>query len=127
MGRLDGITTYVKMAAAKNRRKCLFILLLCFVYEMYLCDSVQAVASDGESGIVERVTRRQYGDVYSFNNSTSSMRCDNESTYLISEDQCVNDRELFRGTLINYNSYPNHYYITIIQDAMLLFQLVLYV
>ena len=56
MGRLDSITNYVKMAAAKDRRKCLFILLLCFVYEVYLCDSVQAVESDCESRIVERVT-----------------------------------------------------------------------
>ena len=97
------------MAAAKGQRKCWFILLLCFVYEVCLSDLVQAVESDGESGIVERVTRRQYGDIYSFNNSTSSMNCGNESTYLISEDQCVNDRELFRGTLIDYNSYPNNY------------------
>ena len=79
---------------------------------MCLSDLVQAVESDGESGIVERVTRRQYGDVYSFNNSTRSMncaQCGSESTYLISEDLCVNDRELFRGTLIDYNSYPNNY------------------
>ena len=75
MGRLDGITNYVKMAAAKDQRKCLFILLLCLIYEVYLCDSVQAVESDYESGIVERVTQRQYGDIYSFKNIPTPGLC----------------------------------------------------
>ena len=97
MGRLDGITNYVKMAAAKDRRKCLFILLLCFVYEVLLSDLVQAVQSNGESGIVERVTRRPITDIFFFYNSMKTMSCGNENTYLISEELCVSDQELFRG------------------------------
>ena len=76
------------MAAAKDRRKCLFILLLYFVYEVLLSDLVQAVENDGESGIVERVTRRHITDVFFFYNSMKTMTCGlgNENTYLISEE-----------------------------------------
>ena len=84
------------MAAAKDRRKCLFILLLCFVYEVLLSDLVQAVESDGESRI-ESVTRRHITDVLFFYNSMKTMTCGDENTYLISEEICVNDQELFRG------------------------------
>ena len=99
MGRLDSITNYVRMAASKDQKKCLFILLLCFVYEVFLSDLVQAVESDGESRIVERVTRRHNADVFFFYNSMQSMTCahGNENTYLISEEICVSDQELFRG------------------------------
>ena len=85
------------MAVAKDRRKCSFILLLCFVYEVYLSDLVQAVESDGESGIVERVIRRHITDVFFFYDSMKSMNCGNENTYLISEEICVSDQELFGG------------------------------
>jgi hypothetical protein len=58
---------------------------------------VQAVAASGtESGIVERVSRRQNGDIYFFSNG-SHMRCDDKNVYLVSEDQCVKDQELFEG------------------------------
>ena len=85
------------MAAAKDQRKCWFILLLCPVFEVYLSDLVQAIENDGESGIVERVTRRRNTDIFFFYNSMQSMTCGNENTYLISEEKCVSDQELFRG------------------------------
>jgi hypothetical protein len=61
---------------------------------------VQAVAASGtESGIVERVFRRQEGDIYFFiNSSMHIMSCGNENTsYLIGEDRCVKDQELLKG------------------------------
>ena len=85
------------MAADKDQRKCWFILLLCPVFEVYLSDLVQAVENDGESGIVERVNRRHITDVFFFYNSMKSMTCGDENTYLISEEICVSDQELFRG------------------------------
>ena len=95
------------MAADKDQRKCWFILLLCPVFEVYLSDLVQAVENDGESGIVERVIRRHNTDVFIFYNSMKTMTCSygNENTYLISEEKCVSDQELFRGklNLIDYS------------------------
>ena len=85
------------MAAPKDQRKRLFILLLCFVYKVLLSDLVQAVESDGESRIVERIIRRHNADIFFFYNSMKIMTCGNENTYLISEEICVSDQELFRG------------------------------
>ena len=93
------------MATAKDQRKCWFILL-CFVCEIYLSDLVQAVENDGESRIVERVTRRHITDFFFFYNSMESMNCGNhENAYLISEEKCVSHQELFRGKfdLIDYS------------------------
>jgi 5'(3')-deoxyribonucleotidase len=93
------------MAAAKGQRKC-WLMFLLFIYEVYLPNSVQAVATSGtESGRVERVSRRQTGDIYFFINSNmhNFMSCGNENTsYLISEDECVKDQELFKGNKILY-------------------------
>ena len=84
------------MAEVKDRT-CWLVLLL-FIYKVYLFDSVQAVVSDTESGIVERISRRQNNDIYFFiNSSTTGTNCGDKNTYLISEDQCVMDQELFRG------------------------------
>jgi hypothetical protein len=88
------------MAAANDQRKC-WLMLLLFVYEVWLPDSLQAVAASGtESEIVERVSRRQSNDIYFFVNSTTGTNCGDKNTYLISEDQCVQDQELFKGNLI---------------------------
>ena len=85
------------MAAVKDRRKW-WLMLLLFIYKVCLFDSVQAVVSDTESGIVERVSRRQNNDIYFFiDSSTTGTNCGDKNTYLISEDQCVMDQELFRG------------------------------
>ena len=87
------------MVPVKDQTKCRLMLLL-FVYQVCLSENV--VVSDTESGIVERISRRQTNDIYLFINSSSNpMVCvSNENTYLISEDQCVKDQELYRGKLI---------------------------
>ena len=86
------------MVAAGNERKRRLVLLS-LVFEV--CISVCAVESDTESGIVERISRRLSSDIYYFiNSSSSSVTCGNENTYLISENKCVKDAELFRGNLI---------------------------
>ena len=88
------------MAAVESERKWRLVLQLLYVFEV--CISVYAVvsSSDTESEIVELVRRRQKGDFYHFINSTTD-NCGNEnSTYLISENQCLKDEELFRGKLI---------------------------
>ena len=89
------------MAAAKDQRKC-WLMLLLFVYKVCLPNSVQVFAVSGnESGIVERVSRRQNGDIYFLINN-SSINC-KDKTYLISKDQCVMDQELFKGNDIILN------------------------
>ena len=95
------------MAVDKDQRKCCLVLLL-FVYNIVVClpDSVQAAESDTESGIVERVSRRQFRDVYFFiNSSTIGTNCGDKNTYLISEERCVKDEELFGGNLIDFEPY----------------------
>ena len=81
-----------------EQKMILDLVILLFIFEVYM--SVHTIAvSDTEFEIVERVSRRQSGDIYYFINS--SVNCGNEnSTYLISENQCVKDQELFRGNLI---------------------------
>ena len=84
------------MASAKDQRQC-WLMLLLFVYKVCLPDSVQVVAASGsESRIVERVNRRLTIDIYHYINGSTNMNCQ-DNTYLISEDQCVKDQELFRG------------------------------
>ena len=84
------------MASAKEQRQCWLILLL-FIYKVCLPDLAQVVVASGnESRIVERVSRRLTTDIYYYINSLTNMNCQN-NTYLISEDQCVEDQELFRG------------------------------
>ena len=103
---------------------CVIIL---FVFEV--CLSVHAVVSDTESGIiVERISRRQNNDIYLFiNSSTTGTNCGDKNTYLISEDQCVKDQELFKGNLIYIVPIDTLTIITIQDAGMLLFQLVLYI
>ena len=65
---------------------------------------MQAVAASGsESRIVERVSRRLTNDIYHYINSSIHMIC-LDNTYLISEDQCVKDEELFKGNNFDYGS-----------------------
>ena len=72
-------------------------MLLLFIYEVCLPNSVQIVALSGnESRIVERVTRKLIKDIYFFSDS-SNMICGDNNTYLIKEDQCVKDQELLEG------------------------------
>ena len=92
----------LKMGSAKDQRKY-WLMLWLFVCKVCLPTSVQVVATSGnESRIVERVSRRQTADIYFFINSTTTIICrtDKNNTYLISEDQCVKDQELYRGNLI---------------------------
>ena len=100
--------------------------VIVFVFEVFM--SMHAVVNNGESWIVERVSRRQNNDIYFFlNSSTFGTNCGDKNTYLISEGQRVKDQELFKGNLIYIEPI---YILTIItiQDAvMLLFQLVLYI
>ena len=83
---------------------CMIIL---FVFEAFM--SMQAVAASGnEYRIVERVSRRQTTDIYYIINSTSTgTNCGDKDTYLISEDQCVKDQELFEGNNLNMIHYIN--------------------
>ena len=72
------------------------LIISFFVFEVFI--SAQAVAMSGtESRIVERVSRRQYTDIYYFINSTTAFNCGDKNIYLISEDQCLQDQELFKG------------------------------
>ena len=78
-------------------------MLLLLVLEV--CMSECAAMSDTESGILEWINRRQISpDIYRFSNSSGhAINCDNEnSTYLISENQCVKDQELLNGMLLVY-------------------------
>ena len=104
------------MIAVKSERKWKCIVLFLFVLEV--CMSECAAMSDTESGILEWINRRQISPdiyIYSFINSSSSdhgINCDNEnSTYLISDNQCVKDQELLNGMLLIYTeSIKSDYY-----------------
>ena len=113
-----------KMGSAKDQRKCWLILWL-FVYKVCLLTSMQVVAmSDNESRIVERVSRKLDKDINFFSDG-SNMNCGDKNTYLISEDQCVKDQELFEGNKFEPYILYHVIIITIIQDAVMpLFQLV---
>ena len=100
------------MVTVKSERKWKCIVLFLLVLEV--CMSVRGAMSDTESGILEWINRRQTSpDIYRFINSSSDHgNCDNEnSTYLISENQCVKDQELLNGMLLMYTeSIKSDYY-----------------
>ena len=52
-----------------------------------------------EAEVVYWVQRRQSHDVYSFNNNSSShINCPTtNNTYLVDENECVTEQELFKG------------------------------
>ena len=83
-----------QMAAIESERKWRFTLLLLIIE---VCMPVYAVVSNTNPNLPERVSRRQTGDVYFFINSSGTCSDDNKTTYLISENQCVKDQELFKG------------------------------
>ena len=49
-----------------------------------------------ETNIPVRVSRRLTGDIYQYFNFPHQV-CQDNLTYLVSEDRCVNDEELFNG------------------------------
>ena len=74
----------------------IFVIVL-FVYGNYVFSNSYAL---GEDEIPEWVQRRQSSDFYNFFNSSESshVTCGTErSTYLVNENQCVKDQELFDG------------------------------
>ena len=86
------------MAAVESERKWRFVLQLLFVIEVCII-SVCAAVNDTQSEIVEWVSRRPSSDIYKFINSSSTG--DNCGiTFLISENKCMKDAELFRGNFI---------------------------
>ena len=62
----------------------LYLLLICLL----------PILSEAE--VTEWVQRRTYSDVYAFINS-SHQNCGDKNTYLVHEEQCVNDQELYTG------------------------------
>ena len=93
---------------------------------------MHVVVNNNEPRIVERVIRRQTSDIYHIihffiNNTTASVNCGDRNTYLLNEDRCVKDQELFRGKLtlpflfLFILSLKSYCMITN-QDAVLLFQ-----
>ena len=91
------------MVAVESERKWRFVVLLLFVLEMHTCMMVCAATNSTKSGILQWISRRQSLDIYNFINSSSPSRgitCDIEnSTYLISDDLCVEEQELLNGNL----------------------------
>ena len=49
-----------------------------------------------EGNIPVQVNRRLDGDIYWYSNNIFEV-CQDNLTYLVSEDRCVNDEELFKG------------------------------
>ena len=76
------------------------LTLLLFILQVFM--SVNVVASDHdatETGVVERIIRRQI-DIYFVIVSNTSTRCEKEkNTYLIGENQCVEDKELLQSNV----------------------------
>lgn len=83
-------------------------LFLTVVFLTILEISISAAIDNTEFGILEWVYRRQISpDIYNFVNSNASsehgINCAPEmSTYLISDQQCVKEQELFNGMLVIY-------------------------
>jgi hypothetical protein len=50
-----------------------------------------------EGNIAEQVQRRLDGDIYRY--SSTNFVCRENLTYLVSENRCVNDQELFNGNV----------------------------
>ena len=88
-----------EMSAVDSKMKWRFVVLL-LVFKV-TCTSVYVVVSNNK--IVERISRRQTGDLYYFINHSSHVACHDhnrsQSTYLISENVCVKDQELLSGKL----------------------------
>ena len=86
-----------------ERKWKLFVVFLT-ILEM----SISVAIDNTKSGILEWVIRRQISpDIYRFvNPNTSSEHGTNcapdMSTYLISDQQCVKEQELFNGMLVIY-------------------------
>ena len=83
-----------------ERKWKLFVVFLT-ILEM----SISAAIDNTESGILEWVNRRQISpDIYSFDASSEhGTNCAPDmSTYLISDQQCVKEQELFNGMLAIY-------------------------
>ena len=51
-----------------------------------------------EAEVTEWVQRHANNDLYNFINS-SHQTCEKDMTYLVHEEQCVSDQELFNGKL----------------------------
>ena len=49
-----------------------------------------------ETNVPVEVNRRSDGDIYRYLNSSHEV-CHDNLTYLVSEDRCVNDEELYNG------------------------------
>ena len=56
----------------------------------------------GDSAVVEVVERRSSRDIYSTIDTTSVCQQNNQLTYLVDENTCVNNEDLMRGTYM-YN------------------------
>ena len=82
------------MSTAKWGFALLLVLEVCVVS----C----AAVSNTESGILQWIQRRPRNDIYYFINDTGYTVCneDFQNTYLISDNQCVKDQELFCGKKI---------------------------
>ena len=52
-----------------------------------------------EENIPVRVSRRLDGDIYWYSSNDFEVCRDNLLTYLVSEDRCMNDQELFSGIM----------------------------
>ena len=85
------------MAQVMITTKWRFVLL--FILEV--CTASCVAVNNTESGILQWIQRRHSSDFYHFTNSaTTHSACGEEkNTYLISENQCVNDQELFSGKI----------------------------
>ena len=90
--------------AVENERKWRHTLLLFF---LEVCIPVYAVVSNTNPYLLERVSRRQTGDIYYFINSSGTCNSDNKTTYLINENQCVKDQELSKGTYLTKIMYKS--------------------
>ena len=80
-----------------DQKMILDLVTILFIFEV--CMSVHAVVSDTESEIVEWISRRQSSDIYYFINSSTN-RGNKNTTYLINENRCVMNQELFRDIFI---------------------------
>ena len=92
------------MVSAETNRKWRFVLLL--LVHMVLCAAMNNI----ESQILKCISQRRNRDIIYFltnSNSTGStyslisVTCDKfKNTYLITEDQCVKEKELFYGKVM---------------------------
>ena len=94
----------VTKSSIERKWKLFVIVVFLTILEM----SISAAIDNTESGILEWVNRRQVSpDIYNFVNSNASSEhgtsCTPDmSTYLISDQRCVKEQELFNGMLVIY-------------------------